>query len=1644
MRLRWLILALLCASAAAQTYSSIQAVTLPGGWQWPNLCSDLNPVGSQCAGGTGVPVSSGLVNTTLTTAVTSTGSQTVHVASSTGIAVNQALLIGTVGGTTPESVVVTGIGSGTFTANFSYTHTTTTPVTCCYISQTNGITTPSLDGKSMKLSFVGPSLPSGQTTNVLAPYKVGANNNAVTYIGVHHVYLPTVSNIEAVELDQFGFHNGHRYMMGSECDSPATSTGYWRIWNQAANSGGGAWVQTTVPCTILTTAATWHQIQWNTHIDPITSTACSGQPCMYYDELTVDTVTYPINLAEPSYPSGDGDNNGIQFQLDIGAAGGTGTIYEDEMSLTLSSTRYVAQTAGTFSGGTACNGQTAITPATWNSTTEYPGDKTYVCGVITSQLSKALTGTSVSPINITFDSGAGIAPVACGFGLGNNECIDLDGSSYVLVDGGTACGPGTSCNAAEEASSGSGTTGYIEATNNGTSTGLGGCCTNQVPSQAISCLSCSHVIVENLIVRNMYIHSSTSDTAIGNDATTCVTISGSNNSVHDSTFHDMGWCLIDSFQSGDASNELYNNAIYNIDHGVVPSGPASSITAGPIWIHNNDIFSFSNWDAGSTYHHDGIHCFSGNASGQNLTLYIYNNTFAGPKGTGFNSYSYIEGSTGPPCMTSSGGHLYYFNNIAFPDTSYSGSPASVWQLSNAASVLMVNNTILGDAQSNGTDLTCTGVGSETWNNNVLTQNAVLASFSGCTNASGSPDYDVYALDSYSGSGFYCGGSVSFSGFKSCVGGAGEAHSSNPSASGVSYTTGLPNSGSAAIGAGVNLYSTCNGQPTPGLGALCYDAAGFSRPLSGAWTAGALNAAVTTAYTLTVTMIGNGTVSNSYNSNTCVNGSGAGCSISVPSGTVVSLTQSPGSGYAFTSWSGACSGSGTCSVTLSANAAVTATFTTIVTTPTLTVTISPSAGGTVTSTPSGISCPGTCSFTFSSGTSITLAEAVNTGYTFAGWSGAAGCSVTCSFVINSNTNITASFGTLPLAAAPVCSPAAGTYLGPQIATCTTTTGTIQCYNFVGSPTVGVGGTTCSVGVKYSAPIPVTASETLYIVAGGPSYTQSTLTKVQYVISTVGNVGNGNTIHAVQPPIPTGTNSAAYAAVLAQRNPLLSGQTIIVGMGNSNASPLYLDGETGSGACAPTFTAGFAILDPIVAAYSSSLLIGQATEGGTNTFTSQCVWSQAQADASNVPYLATSYLPGQYILSGGIYWVVSNNSYASPSLDNTCLSPGTAVFTGAGPITDGPCTWTQSTVSSGAHAPPQDGYCGPSYPCGGCWTSGPGFVININSLGACTLTQLYESQPIPSEPPIAQWTFPIVAAAISHYAGKVGYVRFGSPAGGEYSPIGVNSGLWPNYGSTSTQQRAQYLSWIKILDTSIMSNAPQMTVCSDMNNAGSGGDPTYADQEAQLAHDLNFTCIGTNGYQVNDVVNLLGTGPHPCTFPLVSSATCGSGDWPYNFSRFSTNAAGQTMYHTLQTLTGSTPLVCASGVSPGITGPLAALPSGSTYCSGGFPGLLPFLIQLCQRGVNGGSVKICDSIFEEYVNGPNSNPNSGTGPQAYPAGDTLMALDASYCSTTNAQCGASVTYVPQVNSYQAAMAQFLGLGYQLGVQPPTGLSFTIGVP
>lgn len=76
-----------------------------------------------------------------------------------------------------------------------------------------------------------------------------------------------------------------------------------------------------------------------------------------------------------------------------------------------------------------------------------------------------------------------------------------------------------------------------------------------------------------------------------------------------------------------------------------------------------------------------------------------------------------------------------------------------------------------------------------------------------------------------------------------------------------------------------------------------------------------------SFTLTTSTVGSGTVTSSPAGISCP----ATCSASFSSGTVVTMTATAGIGYAFTSWSGACAGSGACVITMSANEAVTATF-----------------------------------------------------------------------------------------------------------------------------------------------------------------------------------------------------------------------------------------------------------------------------------------------------------------------------------------------------------------------------------------------------------------------------------------------------------------------------------------------------------------------------------------------------------------------------------------------------------------------------------------------------------------------------------------------------------------------------------------------
>jgi endoglucanase len=78
----------------------------------------------------------------------------------------------------------------------------------------------------------------------------------------------------------------------------------------------------------------------------------------------------------------------------------------------------------------------------------------------------------------------------------------------------------------------------------------------------------------------------------------------------------------------------------------------------------------------------------------------------------------------------------------------------------------------------------------------------------------------------------------------------------------------------------------------------------------------------TKFVLNVTASGSGTVSSAAAGINC----GAACGGSYPSGTSITLTAAPTNGSAFAGWSGACTGTGPCTVAMTATRSVTATFT----------------------------------------------------------------------------------------------------------------------------------------------------------------------------------------------------------------------------------------------------------------------------------------------------------------------------------------------------------------------------------------------------------------------------------------------------------------------------------------------------------------------------------------------------------------------------------------------------------------------------------------------------------------------------------------------------------------------------------------------
>lgn len=201
------------------------------------------------------------------------------------------------------------------------------------VTQTTGVSSPSLSGSSMELSMTTAQ----SNTNALWTYKGSSCDECSTFNSNFDLYPTGSTSIQALEMDTFDFDATDRIerMWGHQWNQ---TIGVWQVWNQFAVE----WVNTTL--TVGLTFGAWNNIEWFDHSVPGDTTGCSGYGCLYYDSVSIDGTNYPLNIVEPAgpLPSGWGGAIGFQFQIDAAnvSESQTFTEYLDKASLTALPTIY--------------------------------------------------------------------------------------------------------------------------------------------------------------------------------------------------------------------------------------------------------------------------------------------------------------------------------------------------------------------------------------------------------------------------------------------------------------------------------------------------------------------------------------------------------------------------------------------------------------------------------------------------------------------------------------------------------------------------------------------------------------------------------------------------------------------------------------------------------------------------------------------------------------------------------------------------------------------------------------------------------------------------------------------------------------------------------------------------------------------------------------------------------------------------------------------------------------------------------------------------------------------------------------------------------------------------------------------------------
>lgn len=156
-------------------------------------------------------------------------------------------------------------------------------------------------------------------------------------------------------------------------------------------------------------------------------------------------------------------------------------------------------------------------------------------------------------------------------------------------------------------------------------------------------------------------------------------------------------------------------------------------------------------------------------------------------------------------------------------------------------------------------------------------------------------------------------------------------------------------------------------------------------------------------TLDVTITGSGTITSSPAGINC----GNDCSQDFSNSTSVTLTATADEGFTFDRWEGACTGNGSCIVSMSSDQNVRAIFIEVDNNHyTLTVTVTGS--GVITSNPEGINCQSDCSEDYLANTTVTLTATPGQGFVLDHWQGACTGNRNCVISMNADKSVSAVF------------------------------------------------------------------------------------------------------------------------------------------------------------------------------------------------------------------------------------------------------------------------------------------------------------------------------------------------------------------------------------------------------------------------------------------------------------------------------------------------------------------------------------------------------------------------------------------------------------------------------------------------------------